>query len=40
MAGGGDYGVFEIGRYQLTRSILEMQDWLDTREMIGTRRTP
>ena len=40
MAGGGDYGVFEIGRYQLTRSIMEMQDWLDTREMIGTRRTP
>jgi hydroxylamine dehydrogenase len=40
MAGGGDYGVFEIGRYQLTRSILEMQDWLDTREMIAAPRKP
>jgi len=31
MAGGGDYGVFENGRYQLSRTIMEMQDWLSTR---------
>ena len=35
MAGGGDYGVFENGRYQLSRTIMEMHDWLDTREKIG-----
>jgi hypothetical protein len=31
MAGGGDYGVFDEGRYQLTQSIMRMQEWLDTR---------
>lgn len=40
MAGGGDYGVFEIGRYQLTSALMEMQDWLDAREMIGKRPQP
>ena len=27
MAGGGDYGVFAGGRYQLSQSIAEMSDW-------------
>lgn len=40
MAGGGDYGVFEIGRYQLTSTLLEMQDWLETRQMIGAPAEP
>ncbi len=31
MSGGGDYGVFADGRYQLTQSIAEMQDWLNLR---------
>ena len=32
MAGGGDYGVFEDGRYHLTKTILEIQDWTHMRE--------
>ena len=35
MAGGGDYGVFADGRYPLTNTILDMQNWLKTREMIS-----
>lgn len=31
MAGGGDYGVFEDGRYHLTKTLMEMQDWLESR---------
>jgi hypothetical protein len=31
MAGGGDYGVFEDGRYHLAKSIMEMKDWMKTR---------
>jgi hypothetical protein len=29
MAGGGDYGVFADGRYQLTRSVAELEEWLN-----------
>ena len=35
MAGGGDYGVFADGRYHLTNTLLEMQSWLETRDMIS-----
>jgi hypothetical protein len=35
MAGGGDYGVFEDGRYHLTRAIMDMHDWQQTRDLIG-----
>ena len=34
MAGGGDYGVFEDGRYHLTKTIMELQDWQQTRDLI------
>jgi len=34
MAGGGDYGVFEDGRYHLTRAIMDMHDWQKTRDLI------
>ncbi|HSO20823.1 MAG TPA: hydroxylamine oxidase, partial [Desulfosarcina sp.] len=34
MAGGGDYGVFEDGRYHLTKALMEMQDWLQTRDRL------
>lgn len=34
MAGGGDYGVFEDGRYHLTKAIMEMNDWQQTRDLI------
>ncbi len=29
MAGGGDYGVFADGRYQLAEAISEMMDWME-----------
>jgi hydroxylamine dehydrogenase len=38
MAGGGDYGVFEDGRYHLTRAIMDMQDWQQTRDLIMKKR--
>jgi len=28
MGGGGDYGVYADGRYQLAQALLEMNDWL------------
>ena len=28
MGGGGDYGVFADGRYHLSRTLLELNDWL------------
>jgi hydroxylamine dehydrogenase len=31
MAGGGDYGVFADGRYQLTQTVAELQEWLEQR---------
>ena len=34
MAGGGDYGVFEDGRYHLTKSIMELDEWLKMRELL------
>jgi hypothetical protein len=34
MAGGGDYGVFEDGRYHLTTALMHMHDWKQTRDMI------
>lgn len=34
MAGGGDYGVFEDGRYHLTKAIMDLQDWQQTRDLI------
>jgi len=33
MGGGGDYGVFAGGRYQLTKSVQELSDWLELRLM-------
>lgn len=34
MAGGGDYGVFERGRYHLSGTVIELRDWLETRSLI------
>jgi hydroxylamine dehydrogenase len=31
MGGGGDYGVFAGGRYQLIKSVQELSDWLELR---------
>jgi hypothetical protein len=35
MAGGGDYGVFEDGRYHLSKTIMEIQDWYNLREALA-----
>ncbi len=34
MAGGGDYGVFAGGRYQMSLSIAELQDWHNLRQAV------
>jgi hypothetical protein len=34
MAGGGDYGVFAGGRYQLSQTIVELNDWLNLRQQV------
>ena len=34
MAGGGDYGVYANGRYQLAQTLLELSDWLKLRKEI------
>lgn len=35
MAGGGDYGVFEDGRYHSSGTILELQDWIHGRDILS-----
>jgi len=35
MAGGGDYGVYADGRYQLTKALLEMNDWLNLHQKLS-----
>jgi hypothetical protein len=37
MAGGGDYGVFAGGRYQLSQTIVELNDWLNLRKRLYPR---
>ena len=36
MAGGGDYGVFADGRYQLSRTMADLHEWLAQRRMLET----
>ena len=38
MGCGGDYGVFSEGRYDLARTIFEIQDWLDLRKQVYSRK--
>ncbi|EMG36918.1 Cytochrome c554 and c-prime/Seven times multi-heme cytochrome CxxCH [Desulfocurvibacter africanus PCS] len=40
MAGGGDYGVFEKGRYHLSRSASELHDWLELRQRLTNAKEP
>jgi hypothetical protein len=35
MGGGGDYGVYADGRYQLTQALLEMNDWLKLHQKLS-----
>ena len=37
MAGGGDYGVYADGRYQLNKKILELNDWYQLRKKINNK---
>jgi hypothetical protein len=34
MGGGGDYGVYANGRYQMAHNLLELEDWLGLRKQI------
>jgi hydroxylamine dehydrogenase len=34
MGGGGDYGVFADGRYQLSKTLQELNDWLEMRKKL------
>lgn len=34
MAGGGDYGVFADGRYQMTENMFKLQEWLKVHEQM------
>lgn len=35
MSGGGDYGVFADGRYQLTNKLIYMQEWLSNKQSLN-----
>jgi hydroxylamine dehydrogenase len=35
MGGGGDYGVYANGRYQLTQALLELNDWLNLHKKVN-----
>jgi hypothetical protein len=37
MGGGGDYGVFADGRYQLKKSIQQMKEWAESRKEVKTK---
>ena len=36
MGGGGDYGVYADGRYQLIQAVQEMNDWLNLQQKLST----
>jgi hydroxylamine dehydrogenase len=40
MAGGGDYGVFANGRYQLSEQIQQLSDWYDLRSRLRFQKGP
>lgn len=35
MAGGGDYGVFERGRYNVSERFIELNDWVNNQKKMG-----
>ena len=39
MAGGGDYGVFADGRYQLSQTTLDKHEWLEQRDAMAKLKT-
>ncbi|UCE52462.1 MAG: hydroxylamine oxidase [Desulfobacterales bacterium] len=40
MGCGGDYGVFAGGRYQLSQTLLELDEWLELRKAISPEKLP
>jgi hypothetical protein len=38
MGGGGDYGVFANGRYQMTEMLIKMREWLKLQEQINKKK--
>jgi hydroxylamine dehydrogenase len=36
MGGGGDYGVYADGRYHLSKTLLELSDWLEMRKKLDS----
>jgi len=36
MGGGGDYGVFADGRYHLSKTLWELNDWLEMRKKLDS----
>jgi hypothetical protein len=40
MGGGGDYGVFANGRYELNKATMDLQDWLELRRLMLPAKKP
>jgi hypothetical protein len=40
MGGGGDYGVFADGRYELNKATMDLQDWLEFRKQVQPSKKP
>jgi hydroxylamine dehydrogenase len=40
MGGGGDYGVFADGRYELNKATMDLQDWLELRRLVLPAKKP
>jgi cytochrome c553 len=40
MGCGGDYGVFADGRYELNKTIMDLQDWLELRKLLPPVKKP
>lgn len=40
MGGGGDYGVFSDGRYQLNKAVMDLHDWLELRKQVPSSTKP
>jgi hypothetical protein len=40
MGGGGDYGVFADGRYELNKATMDLHDWLEFRRLVLPAKKP
>ena len=39
MGGGGDYGVFANGRYQMSEMLIKMHEWMELNDRINKKKT-